>query len=574
VSTFAGAQRSALNSFLFFPLMNHHRHVHSSSDTTTPRGTIIATKTAIRRVYSEIRQSSTRIVGLSRGRKIECTPTLRRGITNQVGRRVPVTIDILPDDVLLEIFDFDRLLALKSQNDPRCPVPWNWQRLAHVCQRWRSLVFASPGRLRLRLNCTGRKPVAPDSSCWPPSLPIAIWYPRLSRSPRLFPNGEDILFFVLEHRDRICEINLAVTYVLLEMSALRQAFPALEQLRLRSLDVANMTLVLPSIFLGASAPRLRDIQLVGVAFPTLPDFLLSTRDMVSLQLKEIPVTNLFSAEMLVIGLPALTKLKTLELQFASWISYSTLRSPHPSNAPDNGVLPSLTEFRFKGACDYLEYLVARLDTPSLQKFTIEFFDQPVFEIPNLSQFIGRTEGLRSPRKTSIELTVSDIAIVQRFQESPCRLQIRLHIPCQELGRRVDSLTHICQHLFPFLPNVERLDIKAFHFSSSAWRQRDQMLDSAQWLGLFRSFPSVKALGVSGALVRNIASALERATTEEMTKDVFPALLDLRFNGSREYMSKVAESFIAARQPLGRRGSAHSKEGFDCRSEDDRESVDA
>ena len=554
---------------------------HSSSDRSaiaTPRGTIIAAKTAIRRVYSEIRRSSIRIVGFSRGRKIECTPALHRGITNQVGRRVPVTIDILPDDVLLEIFDFDRLLALKSRNDPRCPVPWNWQRLAHVCQRWRSLVFASPGRLQLRLYCTGRKPVTPDSSCWPPSLPIAIWYPRLSRNPRLFPNDEDNLFSVLEHRDLICEINLAMTYVLLErLTALAQAFPALEQLRLRSLDVANMTLVLPSMFLGVSAPRLRDLQLVGVAFPTLPDFLLSTRDMVSLQLKDIPITNLFSAEMLVNGLPALTKLKTLELQFASWISYSTLRSPLPSNAQDNGVLPSLTEFRFKGACDYLEYLVARLDAPFLQKFTIEFFDQPVFpvfEIPNLSQFIGRTEKLRSPRNTSIELTVSDIAIVQRFQESPCWLQIRLHIPCQELGRRVDALTHICQHLFPFLPNVERLDIKAFHFSSSAWRQRDQMIDSAQWLALFRSFPSVKALGVSGALVRNIASALERATTGEMTKDVFPALLDLRFNGSREYMSKVVESVIAARQPLGRPGSAHRREGFDCWSEDDRESVDA
>jgi hypothetical protein len=336
-----------------------------------------------------------------------------------------------------------------------------------------------------------------------------------------------------------------------------------------------MTLVLPSMFLGASVPRLRDIQLVGVAFPTLPDFLLSTRDLASLHLKEIPITNLFSAEMLVNGLPALTKLKTLELQFASWTSYSTLSSPPSSTAPDHGVLPSLTEFRFKGTCDYLEYLVARLDTPFLQKLTIEFFDQPDFEIPHLSQFIGRTEGLRSPRKTSIELTVSDIAIVQRFQESPCRLQIRLHISCQELGRRVDALTHICQHLFPFLPNVERLDVKAFYFSSSTWRQRDQMIDSVQWLGLFRSFPSVKALGVSGSLVRNIASALERAATGEMTKDVFPALLDLRFNGSREYLSKVVESFIAARQPSDRPGSAHRREGlFDCWSEDDRESMDA
>ena len=559
--------------------MNYHQHIHSNSDESatatrrplfSPRSTITATKTAIRRVYSEIR--------LSRGRKSECTPALHSRAASHVGRHVPVTIDVLPDDILLEIFDYDRLLALKSRNNPRCPVPWNWQRLAHVCSTWRSLVFASPRRLRLRLYYTGRKPVTPDPSYWPISLPIAIWYPRFATSPpqQVFPNDEDNFHSVLEHRDRICEINLALTCVLSErLTALRQSpFPALEYLQLRSLDLADRPLVLPSTFLGASVPRLRDIQLVGVAFPTLPHFLLSTRDLASLQLKEIPSTNLFSGEMLVDHLPALTQLKTLELQFASQTPHSILSDTLPSTAPGHSVLPSLTEFRFKGLCEYLEYLVARLETPFLQTFTIELFDQPVFEIPRLSQFIGRTEGLRSPRKTSIELTVSDIAIIQQFRESPCRLQIRLQISCRELGRRVDSLAHICRDLFPFLPNVERLDIKSFYFSSSAWRQRDQMIDSGQWLELFRSFPGVKALGVSGTLVRNIASALQRATTGEMIKDVFPALCDLRFNGSRTYLSKFIELFIAARQPSGRLGFAYRREGsFDYWSEDDREFMD-
>jgi hypothetical protein len=207
---------------------------------------------------------------------------------------------------------------------------------------------------------------------------------------------------------------------------------------------------------------------------------------------------------------------------------------------------------------------------------MEFFDQPVFEIPKLSQFIGRTEGLRLPRKSSIDLTVSDIAIVQQFQESSCRLQIRLQISCRELGRRVDSMARICQQLFQFLPNVERLDIKAFYFSSSAWRQRDQVIESEQWLALFRSFPGVKALGVSGSLVRNIASALEHAVTGETTKDVFPALCDLRFHGSREYLSEFSKSFIAARQPSSHPSYAHGRgEGsFDYWSEDDQEFMDA
>jgi hypothetical protein len=77
-----------------------------------------------------------------------------------------------------------------------------------------------------------------------------------------------------------------------------------------------------------------------------------------------------------------------------------------------------------------------------------------------------------------------------------------------------------------------------------------MVDSTQWLELFRSFPGVKVLGpgVSGVLVRNIASALERAATGEAAKNMLPALCDLRFNETREYMSEIIESFVAARQP--------------------------
>jgi len=158
-----------------------------------------------------------------------------------------------------------------------------------VCQGWRYLVFASPRRLQLRLyysNYTNRKPVTENMRCWPPSLPITIWYLPLS------PNDEGNFFAILEHRDRICEINLAMTRVLFQRStALRQGpFLALEQLRLRSLDLVYMPLILPTTFLGPSVPRLRDIQLVGVAFPALPHSfcLLGTWSLFSLLISQVP----------------------------------------------------------------------------------------------------------------------------------------------------------------------------------------------------------------------------------------------------------------------------------------------
>ena len=56
-------------------------------------------------------------------------------------------IDILPDDVLLEIFDFYMIIPSYTGN-PRYKA---WQSLVHVCRRWRILVFGSPRRLDLRL---------------------------------------------------------------------------------------------------------------------------------------------------------------------------------------------------------------------------------------------------------------------------------------------------------------------------------------------------------------------------------------------------------------------------------------
>ena len=56
-------------------------------------------------------------------------------------------IEILPDEILLEIFDCLRLAITQGNSSE----PWKWHRLAHVCQRWRNLIFESPRRLDLRL---------------------------------------------------------------------------------------------------------------------------------------------------------------------------------------------------------------------------------------------------------------------------------------------------------------------------------------------------------------------------------------------------------------------------------------
>ena len=79
--------------------------------------------------------------------------------------------DMLPDDVLLDIFDAHRILHSGFFD---C-YAWKWDRLVHVCRRWRQLIFAFPLRLRIRLHCTDGVDVKKFLGFWP-AFPITVDY--------------------------------------------------------------------------------------------------------------------------------------------------------------------------------------------------------------------------------------------------------------------------------------------------------------------------------------------------------------------------------------------------------------
>src|SRR5712691_9084023 len=86
----------------------------------------------------------------------------------------PVTIEVLPNTVLLEIFSFyvDRPDAGRD----------GWHTLVHVCRQWRVVVFDSPRRLNLRLLCTPKRPLK-NLDIWP-VLPIDIEFLAKEKRPR------------------------------------------------------------------------------------------------------------------------------------------------------------------------------------------------------------------------------------------------------------------------------------------------------------------------------------------------------------------------------------------------------
>jgi hypothetical protein len=228
-----------------------------------------------------------------------------------------VPIDVLPDSILLEIFDFCRTDYYGH------PIPfavWGWDKQIQVCRRWRRIVFSSPRRLNLELLCTQGTPVRKNLGYWPTTLPIIVNYLIYSYygSNNADPKDEDDVIAALEHPDRVRHVEVVVTSSLLEKmaTAMQQPFTELTRLRVSSIDGRIMP-VLPGSFLGGSAPHLRDILLDGIPFPSLPTLLSSASDLVTLNLYNIPQTGYISPEAMVTSLTASTRLITLSIRFQS-----------------------------------------------------------------------------------------------------------------------------------------------------------------------------------------------------------------------------------------------------------------
>jgi hypothetical protein len=365
----------------------------------------------------------------------------------------------------------------------------------------------------------------------------------------LTSEDEENVLAALKHPDRICDIDLSMSRHLAAKwaASIEVSFPALERLHLRSFEISPPDI--PTGFLGGSTPKLRDIHLVGASFPTLPGFLSSAQALVSLKLDAIPHSGYFSPEELAVSLATMAQLKSLKIQFSS--SNSQERSMD-ATLPNRAILPSLTDFDFKGDSEWVEDLVSRIEGPALEQINITFFDPPTFGIPRLSRFIGRAKEVKSPHHTSIQVSDDNI-IIQYFQRpSSISRTFQLAIPCEELERQVPLLVHVCRHLSELLSGVERFDIETSSHVSP-WLDREEM-DSSVWLELLRPFRGAKKVEVSGGFVSSIASALA-GLTGEMARIFLPALRDLHLFDSPSPSSSI-EPFVTARQLCNRPVTVH------------------
>ena len=449
-----------------------------------------------------------------------------------------MTIDMLPDDVLLGIFDFYR-----SNHDYTRYTIWKWHLLVHVCRRWRQIVFASPHHLNLQLLCTDGTPVRKNLGIWP-ALPIVIDYRRFRRSIR--PKGEDNVIAALQHPDRVCVVGLDVTRLQLEKMAtvIQEPFPVLTCLNISS--KGGNAMVLPGGFLGGYAPRLRSITLSGIPYPALPTLLLSTSDLVTLSLHNIPPTGYISPEAMVVGLAALPRLGIFFIEFQTATSHPDRVHPPPVTRT---VLPALTYFQFQGDTEYLEDLVAQIDSPRLYQIHVHYLNQLVdFQVTQLAKFIDRSGGPEStPFKHAQVSFSSDWVTFDMYHDANYpggdERRARTTISCVGIAWQVSQTAQMLSQFSATLSNVAHLKLEAEP-------EEDRQLggtDDIEWLDLLHQFPTVQTLHVSLELAGNVALALE-GITWEMVAEVSPSL-DLIYLAGQ--LASSIENFVTVRQLSGR-----------------------
>jgi F-box-like len=472
-----------------------------------------------------------------------------------------VTIGSLPDDVLLEIFRFYRAAMIDEYRSMN-PQKWcvNWEKLVHVCRRWRDVVFQSPLGLKLQIFCTAKTPVTKLLNIWP-ALPLVVYFHYNLWNP---VDSLDNLITALKCPDRVCRVMIASrSDCLWEQirTVMQGPFPNLKCLYLESTD-SDRTLFVPDTFLHGSAPRLQVLRLNGVSFPSLPRLLLSSAGLTTLDLNELPSNAYIPPEDMAIYLSALTKLEIFNITFLS-------PNPHPKrrNRPlpplTRSLLPALTKLSFRGVSEYLEVLAARLDAPRLNCFKIGFFNQLIFDIPQTVRFLSHLEWLRltSPSLEFHPTGYVNIVFHPDLHKWPTFSGAisSWKILCKRLDWQVFYASQICSRILSLHSSVEELSINHDHLCD-----RDlppdilpDDMDPTLWLELFHSFPSVRKLIISTKLEPLIVAALQ-GLTGESAAEVLPSLESLFVDQlpPDQATQQGTESFVTARQNSGHPVTVH------------------
>ena len=462
--------------------------------------------------------------------------------TCEKGYNVPYpAVYRLDNDILLGIFNCYRLDEKNGWNDRL-----GWLNLSQVCQRWRYLIYECSSHLGMHIKCTNGNPVV-NTLDHLPLLPLFVHYDYWLRSASTILEQNELgIYHTLRLHSRICHIKLDLPSSILHkaLAFMDQNFPILEHLYLSgpfSPDSGHrLPLTLPKAFL---APNLLHLTLSGIGFPKRLRVLTSTVSLVTLTLSNIQTSSYFRPRLLVARLRSLPLLEQLFIGFSIPIPRPSTERELLGEQGAPITLPSLKILDFHGVGAYLEYLVAQIRVPLLEKLYIRLFNQIALLLPHLFYLINNTKVFKRSSAT-VSFHHDQVFVSTTVHDHDFgRISFLLSVMCKPLDWQIDCAAQICRALIPTLSCVEILSL--YHANDVIpTEMRNGAIDSVTWHDFFRMFIGVKILNIDDALLEELSHALQ---VDEVGSDpgFLPNVQSIRARHN------LFTSFIDTRQVVGR-----------------------
>ena len=377
-----------------------------------------------------------------------------------------------------------------------------------------------------------------------PPLPLVIDY----RNHDITAEDEEAILLALAQRDRVRRIRLDIPVLQLQklIMAIDGEYPSLVYLILGDPPEDKSTvLILPKTL---EAPNLRHVE-INCSIPIRFQLLTTAVGLVTLNLALYHPSTYFQPTVLFQSLSLMPQLEKLLIFFFFSVpnrdvERQLIRSPIMTHV----TLPHLRSFLLQAVSAYSEAVLSRITTPRVEQFQIAYPKQLTYSVPELVQFMGRTENFRFDRaKLGFYRERVYVGVNPPETNYMPDDAFSTNINCWHLDWQVSSMAQIFNALSQIYSAVEHLTL--LHEVHSQSSEEHNEVERTEWRKLLRSFSNVKTLQIDDELVRELSRCL-RLEDEEDPLEVLPELQELTYSGSGD-VNDAFTSFIVARRNAGR-----------------------
>ena len=218
---------------------------------------------------------------------------------------------------------------------------------------------------------------------------------------------------------------------------------------------------------------------------------------------------------------------------------------HAHTHHDTSRFLTLAHFFLKTVSAYSEAVFSRITTPRLESFQVCYLQQLRFSVPQMLEFMGRTENLRFDSAQFSFYSERVFVVVYLPEAEAFAFSINVDSSC--LDWQISSVAQIFNTLSQMFSTVEHLTV--IHEEHNQSSEEHYVVDRTEWRKLLMSFSNVRTLSVHRGLVEDLSHCL-RLEDGEHPLELLPELQELTYPGS-DNTNDAFTPFIDARKSTGR-----------------------